>query len=158
MSEKYGTTSGNELESELKQVIVTASRSEFHFMSKIISENSNIWVKAVLWKTAFKKFEKIWSAWHFKLFKSCLPQILLSSFLNTLTHMWLCDICDNDNHEARQQFNKEAFESLVKIIKHYSSMQKHNLKLGWNDKYLFDYWALSSKRAYCWTAQNFIIL
>ena len=45
MSEKYGTTSGNELESELKQVIVTASRSEFHFMSKIISENSNIWVK-----------------------------------------------------------------------------------------------------------------
>ena len=36
MSRKYGTTSGNELESELKQVIVTASRSEFHFMSKII--------------------------------------------------------------------------------------------------------------------------
>ena len=89
MSRKYGTTSGNELESELKQVIVTASRSEFHFMSKIISENSNIWVKV---------FQNGRS-------KICGKQPL-----------------KNDNHEAQQQFNKEAFESLVKIIKHYSSI------------------------------------
>ena len=36
-----------------------------------------------MWKTAFKKFEKIWSA--FKFFKDCLPQISLGPFLNTLT-------------------------------------------------------------------------
>ena len=45
MSKKYGLMSDNELESELKQIIRTTSRLEFHFMSKIISENSNIWVK-----------------------------------------------------------------------------------------------------------------
>ena len=39
------------------------------------------WTKQNLWKTAFKKFEVIWSA------KGCLPQILLGAFLNTLTHI-----------------------------------------------------------------------
>ena len=39
-------------------------------------------------KTAFKKFEGLWSAlgrlYPFKYFKSCLPQILLGPFLNTV--------------------------------------------------------------------------
>ena len=41
-----------------------------------------------MWRKAFKKFEVIWSAYadHFRFFKGCLPQILLSAFLNTLTH------------------------------------------------------------------------
>ena len=43
------------------------------------------WTKQNLWKTAFKKLEVIWSG--FKFFKGCLPQILLSRFLNTLTHI-----------------------------------------------------------------------
>ena len=38
-----------------------------------------------MWKTAFKKFEVIWSVFSF--FKGCLPQILLVPFLNTLTHI-----------------------------------------------------------------------
>ena len=46
-----------------------------------------------MWKTAFKKFEVTWSVLgrpdHFKVFKGCLPQILLGSFLNTLTHIIL---------------------------------------------------------------------
>ena len=40
-----------------------------------------------MWKTVFRKFEVIWSAWadHVtSLFKDCLPQILLGPFLNTL--------------------------------------------------------------------------
>ena len=48
------------------------------------------WTKQKLWKTAFKKFDGIWSAlsrpYSFKFFKGCLPQILLGPFLNTLTH------------------------------------------------------------------------
>ena len=39
-----------------------------------------------LWKTAFKKFEVmvcLSRPYHFKFFKGCLPQILLSPFLNT---------------------------------------------------------------------------
>ena len=47
------------------------------------------WTKQNLWKTAFKKFEAIWSAYHFKFFKGCLPQILLGPFLNTLSHTLL---------------------------------------------------------------------
>ena len=39
------------------------------------------WTKLNLWKTA-KKFEA-----HVKFFKGCLPQILLGTFLNTLTHL-----------------------------------------------------------------------
>ena len=39
------------------------------------------WTKQNLWKTAFKIFEGVWSAWGrpytFKFFKGCLPQILL---------------------------------------------------------------------------------
>ena len=42
------------------------------------------WTKKLLWKTAFKKFEGIWSA---KFFKGCLPQILLGPLLNTLSHI-----------------------------------------------------------------------
>ena len=34
-----------------------------------------------MWKTAFKKFEAIWSA-----YTGYLPQIILGLFLNTLTH------------------------------------------------------------------------
>ena len=30
-----------------------------------------------------------WSAYHFKLFKGCLSQILLGPFLNTLTHLFV---------------------------------------------------------------------
>ena len=37
-----------------------------------------------MWKTAFKKFEVIWSA---QFFRGCLAQILLGSFLNILTKM-----------------------------------------------------------------------
>ena len=44
-----------------------------------------------LWKTAFIKFEGVWSAYSkpypFKFFKSCLPQILLGPFSNTLSQM-----------------------------------------------------------------------
>ena len=48
--------------------------------------------KQNLWKTAFKKVEMIWFAYrpyNFTFFKGCPPQILLGSFLNTLTHMKL---------------------------------------------------------------------
>ena len=38
-----------------------------------------------MWKTAFTKFEMIF---HFKFFKGFFPQILLSTFLNTLSHMF----------------------------------------------------------------------
>ena len=49
-------------------------------MRKSIQE----WTKENSWKTAFKKFEGVWSAlsrpYHFKFFKGGLPQILLSPF------------------------------------------------------------------------------
>ena len=45
------------------------------------------------WKTAFKKFEGIWSAlgkpYAFKLFKGCISQVLLGLFLNALPRMIL---------------------------------------------------------------------
>ena len=44
-----------------------------------------------MWKTAFKKFEEIWSAlsrpYPFKFFKRFLSQILLGPFLNILSHI-----------------------------------------------------------------------
>ena len=43
-----------------------------------------------MWKTAFKKFEVIYSAskpYHFKFIKGCHPQILFGPLLNTLTHL-----------------------------------------------------------------------
>ena len=43
------------------------------------------WTKQILWKTAFKKFQGIWSA--LKFFKGILPQNLLSLLLNTLSQM-----------------------------------------------------------------------
>ena len=54
-------------------------------LGQIIQE----WAKKNLWKTAFKKFEKVWSAqaYSFKFFKGCLPHILLGPFLNTLSHI-----------------------------------------------------------------------
>ena len=56
-------------------------------MGKSIQE----WTDLNLWKTAFEKFEGVWSAlgrpYPFKFFKDCLPQILLGPFLNTLSHI-----------------------------------------------------------------------
>ena len=40
-----------------------------------------------LWRTAFKKFEGVWSASPFTVFKGFFLQILLGSFLNTLSHI-----------------------------------------------------------------------
>ena len=44
-----------------------------------------------LWKTAFKKFDGVWSAlgepYLFKFFIGCLAQILLDPFLNALTQI-----------------------------------------------------------------------
>ena len=49
------------------------------------------WIKQILWKTAFKCLEGVWSAlsrpYTFTCFKGCLPHILLGSFLNILSHM-----------------------------------------------------------------------
>ena len=44
-----------------------------------------------MWKTAFKKFEGVWSfstdyIYHVRFFNGCLPQILLCAFLNSLSH------------------------------------------------------------------------
>ena len=50
-----------------------------------LRQSTQEWAKQNLWKTAFKKFEVIWSA--FKFFKGCLPQTLLDSLLNTLTYL-----------------------------------------------------------------------
>ena len=38
------------------------------------------WTKRNLWKTTFSR------PYHFKVFKGCLPQILLGPLLNTLSH------------------------------------------------------------------------
>ena len=44
-----------------------------------------------MWKTAFKRFEVVWSAlgrpYPFKFFRGCHPHILLGPFLNTSSHM-----------------------------------------------------------------------
>ena len=56
------------------------------------------WTKQDLWKTAFKKFEVIWSAYYLKFPKGCIPQILLSRFLNTLVQMLLYLILDWINY------------------------------------------------------------
>ena len=54
------------------------------------TKNSRMDLKNVQ-KTAFKKFEGVWSAagrpYLFKNFKGCIPQILLGPFLCTLTHL-----------------------------------------------------------------------
>ena len=53
------------------------------------------WTEQNLWKTFFKRFEGEWPAeayirpYLFKLFKGYLPQILLSPFLNSLSHLVL---------------------------------------------------------------------
>ena len=70
----------------------------FHFLERLLKTIHNVyisiqeWTKSNLWKEAFKKLEVIGSAclgrpYHFKLFKGCLPQILLGPFSNTLTHV-----------------------------------------------------------------------
>ena len=47
--------------------------------------------------------------YHFKFFKGCLPQILLSPFLNTLTHIFLnkhaeaSDLFKYDNHFTKTE-------------------------------------------------------
>ena len=61
-------------------------------MDKVLAKQE--WTKWILWKTAFKKIEVSDMAclsrpYHFKFFKDCLPQILLGSFLNTLSHIYL---------------------------------------------------------------------
>ena len=50
-------------------------------MGKSIQE----WTKQNLWKTAFKKFEGVWSALN--------RQILPGPFLNTLTHLLFKVVC-----------------------------------------------------------------
>ena len=71
----------------------------FHFLERLLKtihvymgKSIQEWTKSNLWKEAFKKLEVIGSAclgrpYHFKLFKGCLPQILLGPFSNTLTHV-----------------------------------------------------------------------
>ena len=62
-------------------------RSKEAYLGQSIQE----WTKEILWKTAFKKFEGVWSAqrrtYPFEFCKGCLPQILLGSLLNTLPHL-----------------------------------------------------------------------
>ena len=51
-----------------------------HFWVRLhVGQNFQEWTKEILWKAAFKKFEG------FKIFKGCLPQILLGPPLNTLS-------------------------------------------------------------------------
>ena len=48
------------------------------------------WTKYNLWKTAFKKFEEVWSAladYTPSSFKGCIPEILIGPFLNILSHV-----------------------------------------------------------------------
>ena len=60
------------------------ARNYYSHMGQSIQEQN-------LWKTAFKKFEGVWSTSSrpnpLKFFKGCLPQILLGLFLNTLFFM-----------------------------------------------------------------------
>ena len=64
------------------------------------------WIKWILWKTAFKKFQGIWSA-TLKYFKGCLSQNLLSPLLNVLSQMQV--LC--------WKFSSTAFINLKGIIK-----------------------------------------
>ena len=43
------------------------------------------WTKQILWKTVFEKFQGILRPLQF--FKGCIPQNLLSSFLNTFSQI-----------------------------------------------------------------------
>ena len=67
------------------------------------------WTKENLWKTAFKKLERVWSAlarpYRFEFFKGFDPQVLIGPFLNTLSHLLnllACEVktrCTNDLYE-----------------------------------------------------------
>ena len=54
---------------------------------KPLGQSIQEWIILNLWKIAFKMFGTIWSVYQFKFFKGCLPQILLGSFLNTLSQI-----------------------------------------------------------------------
>ena len=64
-------------------------------MTECISDpsdtNKRKCLNLILWKTAFRKFEEVWSALGrpcpFSFFKECLPQILLGQFLNNLSQI-----------------------------------------------------------------------
>ena len=80
------------------------------------------WTKENLWKAAFKKFEVIWSAlvclgkpYHFTFFKGCLPQILLSPFLNTLCHVFpkTENICFSSKHLILLTYFYVSFRLLI---------------------------------------------
>ena len=80
------------------------------------------WTKENLWKAAFKKFEVIWSAlvclgkpYHFTFFKDCLPQILLSPFLNTLCHVFpkTENICFSSKHLILLTYFYVSFRLLI---------------------------------------------
>ena len=51
--------------------------------SSLLGKSIQEWTKQILWKTAFKIFQGIWSASA----KFCLPQNLLSPLLNTLSEI-----------------------------------------------------------------------
>ena len=84
------------------------------------------WTKQNLWKTAFKKFERVWSAlgrpYPFKFFKVCLPQILLGPFLNTLSHMII-------KWPRAGYTNHEDFQVLEFYCSFYTVK---GLSVGWN--------------------------
>ena len=80
------------------------------------------WTKENLWKAAFKKFEVIWSAlvclgkpYHFTFFKGCLPQIILSPFLNTLCHVFpkTENICFSSKHLILLTYFYVSFRLLI---------------------------------------------
>ena len=64
-------------------------------MTECISDpsdtNKRNCLNLILWKTAFRKFEEVWSALGrpcpFNFFKECLQQILLGQFLNNLSQI-----------------------------------------------------------------------
>ena len=89
------------------------------------------WTRWNLWKTAFKKFEVMWSAsrpYHFKIFKGCLPQMLLGSFLNTMTQMCLTTttiyIKLGGVFRTPQKFQMESFAVKVNGCKSLSIVSK----------------------------------
>ena len=53
-----------------------------------VGQSIKEWTKQNLWKTPF---ERLWPAYPFKLFKGSVPEILIGSFLNTLSRV-LCGV------------------------------------------------------------------
>ena len=69
-----------------------------------------------MWKTAFKIFwsDMVWWSrpYNFKCFKGCLPQILLGTFLNTLSHLLLLYFQIHNNPD-----NEICAKLWIRIIK-----------------------------------------